>query len=163
MSQFAQWKTIGYAAAIFVTGGISGGALGVYETRISEAKSSLLVAPRQQEMALRIRARFQSRLGLTPDQMVKINPIVESAASDLRAIRVGTAQRSNKVFEDFYAKISPILTPDQRIKLAEMQKEHRDMMQDHWPEGRQHPGRPDQWPDHDGPGRGSPEPPASAL
>ena len=31
MTPFSKWKTIGYAAAIFMAGSISGGALGVYE------------------------------------------------------------------------------------------------------------------------------------
>ena len=135
MSQFSQWKTIGYAAAIFVAGGISGGALGVYE-----AKSHLFSPPGEREMALHMRNRFQARLGLTPDQMAKINPIVETAAAELRSIRVETAQRLNKVFEDSYAQVSAILTPEQRPKFDEMLKERRAMMQAHLQEGHHHPG-----------------------
>jgi Spy/CpxP family protein refolding chaperone len=148
MSQFSQWKTIGYAAAIFVAGGISGGSLGVYE-----AKSRLFSPPGEREMALHMRNRLQARLGLTPEQMAKINPIVENAASELRSIRVETAQRLDKVFEDSYAQVSAVLTPEQRPKLDEMLRERRAMMQAHWQEGRrQHglgiPGGPR----YDGPG-----------
>ena len=134
MTQFSKWKTIGYAAAIFVTGGISGGALGVYET-----KSNLLVPPREQEMAIRIQRRFQSKLGLSPDQVAKINPIIESAVSDIHSIRLEAAQRISKVFDDSYAQVSAILTPEQRIKLDQMQKERREMMH-RWQEGHRHPG-----------------------
>ena len=69
MTQFSQWKTIGYAAAIFVAGGISGGALGVYHTRTH------LFAPQgQQEIAVHMRTMLQSRLALTPDQAAKDQP-----------------------------------------------------------------------------------------
>jgi hypothetical protein len=135
MSQFSQWKTIGYAAAIFVAGGISGGALGVYE-----AKSRLFSPPGEREMALHMRNRLQARLGLTPEQMAKITPIVESAASELHSIRVETAQRLDKVFEDSYTQVSALLTPEQRPKLDEMLRERRALMQAHSQEGHRHPG-----------------------
>jgi hypothetical protein len=156
MSPFSQWKTIGYAAAIFVAGGISGGALGVYET-----KSHLFAPDREQDIALHIRNRLQTKLGLSPDQVAKINPIIDSAASELRGIRMEAMQRVNKVFEDSYAQVSAILTPEQRATLDKMQKERREMMQTHWQEhhhpGDAGPGSPG--PDHgetphDGPGPG---------
>jgi hypothetical protein len=136
MTQFSKWKTIGYATAIFVAGGISGGALGVYET-----KSHLFAPPRQQDMALRIRNRLRARLDLTPGQVAKIDPIVESAATELHAIRVETAQRINKIFDDSYAQVSSNLTPDQRAKFEEMQQERREMMH-RWRPG---PDGPDDW------------------
>jgi hypothetical protein len=134
MSQFSTWKTIGYAVAIFVAGGISGGALGIYHTR-----SSLLTPPRAQEMELHIRNRLRARLGLSPDQVDKINPIIQSAAENLRAIHIETAQRVNKVFEDSFAQVSAILTPEQREKLNEMQRERHEMMA-RWQETRHHSG-----------------------
>jgi hypothetical protein len=129
MTQFSKWKTIGYAAAIFVTGGISGGALGVYET-----KSQLFAPPREQEMALRLLHRLQARLDLSPDQVAKIRPIIDQAASDLHSIRTETALRINKVFDDSYAQVSAVLTPEQRAKLDQIQKERREMMR-HWRPG----------------------------
>jgi GAF domain-containing protein len=124
MSQFSKWKTIGYAAAIFATGGISGGALGVYET-----KSHLFEPLRQQEIAVLIKHRLQTRLHLTPDQVAHIDPIIDSAAVEIRAARMQTAERINKIFDDTYAKFAAILTPDQLAKLRQMEKERRDMMQ----------------------------------
>ena len=137
MIQYSKWKTIGYAAAIFVAGGVSGGALGVYET-----KSHLFAPPPEQEMALRIRNRLQAKLGLSEEQMAKIKPIVEGAARDLHSIRAETAQRINKVFDDSYAQVSAILTPEQRAKLDQMQRERRAMMQSHWQDGHWHQGGP---------------------
>jgi hypothetical protein len=52
----------------------------------------------------------------------------------------------NKVFEDSYTQISAILTPEQRVKLAVMEKERLEMMQLH--QNHRHPGDGD----HDGPG-----------
>ena len=135
MSQFSQWKTIGYAVAIFVAGGISGGALGVYEP-----KSHLFDPQREQEVALKWRTRLQNKLDLTPDQMARINPIIDNGVAQLRSIRSDTMERLNKVFEDSYTKISAILTPDQRAKLDQMDKERREMMMQHWQENHHHPG-----------------------
>jgi len=139
MSQVSKWKTIGYAAAIFVTGAVSGGALGVYET-----KANFFAPPREAEMEGRIETRLQKKLDLTPDQVAKIHPIIQNAASELHAIRMDMAQRVNKVFEDSYAQLSALLNPDQKAKLDQMQKERREAMQAHWQEHRH--------PDHDGDG-----------
>jgi len=135
MSPFSKWKTIGYAVAIFVAGGVSGGALGVYET-----KSHLFDPQREQEIAGHWRQRLTDKLGLTPDQVAQINPIIDSGATQLRSIRADTMQRLNKVFEDSYSKISAILTPDQRTKLDQMDKERQEMMQQHWQENHHHSG-----------------------
>jgi len=81
MTQLSKWKIIGYAAAIFAAGGISGGALGVYET-----KTHLFAPGREQDIATRIERRLKFRLGLSADQLVKIDPIVKNAAAELRDI-----------------------------------------------------------------------------
>jgi hypothetical protein len=153
MSPFSKWKTIGYAVAIFVAGGISGGALGVYET-----KSHLFEPQREQDVALHWRNRLQEKLGLTPDQMAKINPVIDNGVAQMRSIRSDTMQRLNKIFEDSYAKISAVLTPDQRTKLDQMDKERLEMMQQHWQENHHHPGGPGDSP-HDGADSGPGSPP----
>ena len=137
MTGLSKWKTIGYAVAIFAAGGISGGALGVYETK------SGLMGQRDQEVAGRIMRRLQTRLALTPDQVGKITPIVQGAASDIHAIRRQSIQRIITVLDTAYGQISAVLTPDQRVKLDQMQKERREMMQ-RWQEGgHRHPGTGD--------------------
>jgi len=158
MTQFSKWKIMGYAAAIFVAGGISGGALGVYET-----KSHLFAPVREQEMVIRIRTRLQNKLGLSPDQMAKISPIIDHTASDIHSIRMETAQRINKVFEDSYAQLSAILTPEQKTKLDQMEKERHEMMQRaqlHWHPGLGGPRH--EGPDHDESPHDGPAPAPSA-
>ena len=104
MTQFSKWKTIGYAVAIFVAGGVSGGALGVYET-----KSHLFDPQREQEIAGHWRQRLTDKLGLTPDQVAQINPIIDSGATQLRSIRADTMQRLNIEY-DFLPRESEILS-----------------------------------------------------
>jgi hypothetical protein len=134
MMQLAKWKTIGYAASLFVAGGISGGALGVYET-----KARLFAPAPEQEMAGRIEKRLKDRLGLSPEQTAKIKPIVYGAARQLRLIRGEMGQRINKVFEDAYTQIAAVLTPEQRAQMEQMQRERRALMQRHfWQEGHRH-------------------------
>ncbi len=85
-------------------------------------------------------AGSRSRLGLTPEQSAKIDPVIQKAVSDIHAIRMEAAQRVNKVFEGAYAQVSAILTPEQRAKLEELQKERRAMMQSRWQEGHRRGG-----------------------
>lgn len=154
MSPFSKWKTIGYAVAIFATGGISGGALGVYET-----KAHLYNPEDKSAIRIRMVEHLKTRLDLTPDQVAKINPIVESAASNLYSIRMKMAQDVKRVFDDAFDKVSPILTPEQLKKLDEIEKERHDMMQNHWhPPGQPgQPGNPQWHGDQDHPHPG-PEP-----
>jgi len=148
MSQFSKWKTIGYAAAIFTTGGISGGALGVYKARTQFAEPQ-----HEQEIALHMKKRFETKLGLTPDQVAKVDPILDDTAAKLVSIRADTAQHVGRLFEDSYVKISAVLTPAQRVTLDQMEKERKATM-DRWQENHHHPG-PGGAPDddhHPGPG-----------
>jgi Spy/CpxP family protein refolding chaperone len=154
MTPFSQWKIIGYAAAIFATGGISGGALGVYQT-----KSHQFEPQRQQEIGERMLNHFQVKLNLTPDQASRIKPIVEATATDINAIRADTAQRVNKTIEDSYTEISAILTPDQRTVLGRMESERETALRGRWQEGGRRRGGPGDSPDdgqsrHFGPGPG---------
>ena len=144
MSSFSKWKTIGYAVAIFVAGGVSGGALTVYEV-----KQHLFAPQREQDLALHWRTRLQNRLGLTQDQVLKVDPMVDNAIAQWHAIHTDNMQRVNKVFEDTYAQISTLLTPEQRVKLDAMEKERVGMMQLHLNHHRPGDG------DHDGPGGGA--------
>ena len=64
-----------------------------------------------------------------------------------------TGQRVKKVFDDSFAQVSAILTPDQRVKLDQIQKERREMMKNRWQEGHWHGGGP-----HDAEPQGSPSP-----
>jgi len=124
MTPFSKWKTIGYAVALFITGGISGGALGVYETH-----AHMYQPVREEEMVLRLRRRLETRLDLTPDQVAKINPIIVSAVRNIRSIRTESAQRVISVLDDSYAQVAAVLTPQQRVVLDKMKRERYDMMQ----------------------------------
>jgi len=134
MTPLSKWKTIGYAAAIFVAGGVSGGALGVYE-----ARSHLFTPTGEREIALHMRKRLQARLGLSPEQVAKIEPIIDGAASQIHSVRMETTRQINQVFDDSFARISSILTPEQRTELEQIQKERRAMMQGRW-DGHRRPG-----------------------
>jgi len=120
MTQFFKWKMIGCAAVIFIAGAISGSAFGVYQS-----KKDIFAAPHKNELALRIRTRLQSRLDLTEEQMLKIDPVIEMAAANLSAVRMDTMQDMGKVFEHSYAQISMLLTPAQRAELERMQRERQ--------------------------------------
>ena len=124
MTQFSKWKTIGYAVSLFVVGAISGGALGVYET-----KSHLFAPVPEREMESRLLHRLRTKLDLTEGQVAQIQPIIRSAARDIRSIHFEAMEQTNKVLDASYAQLAPILTPEQRKTLDEMQKERHALLE----------------------------------
>jgi Spy/CpxP family protein refolding chaperone len=83
---------------------------------------------------------LRNELKLTPEQVQQISPIVDEATSRLEAKREQTGREVRAIFDEMHARIAPLLTPDQRKRLEEMEQRHRQMMHRH---GFQPPPSPD--------------------
>jgi periplasmic protein CpxP/Spy len=81
-------------------------------------------------------------LNLTPAQKVKLKPILEDQAEQMKAVRNDTSlsQEQQKakmkaVHESFHDQINAVLTPEQQAKLKQMKQEsmekHKGMKEDH--------------------------------
>ena len=66
-------------------------------------------------------------LNLTPDQKAKVQPIIDQAKPQMKAIHEEAMQKAKAVMDATTAQIRPILTPEQQTKLDEVQKAHQDM------------------------------------
>lgn len=71
-----------------------------------------------------------SRLSLTPDQVEKIKPILQEEQTRMKALREDKAlsreQRTAKlrdIRQETFAKIKPVLTPEQQEKFDKMEKQ----------------------------------------
>lgn len=71
--------------------------------------------------------RLDDDLNLTADQKAKVQPIVDQAKPQIRAIHEEAMQKTKTVMDNTMAQIRPLLTPDQQQKLDAMQKAHQDM------------------------------------
>jgi Spy/CpxP family protein refolding chaperone len=71
------------------------------------------------------------KLNLTSDQQTKVQPILDAAKPQIRAIHQEAMQKTKTVMDSTLSQIRPLLTPDQQTKLDAIQKAHQDMMNAH--------------------------------
>jgi Spy/CpxP family protein refolding chaperone len=125
-----QIKTLIYIAAIFLAGAATGGIVGA----CSAKRMMFLHPPRPHDLAEHLRFQLHSKLDLTPEQQRRIDPIVEQTGTELKAIHLEAMAKVAKAIDNTHVKIAAELTPEQRIKLEEMEKERREFL-DHHPFG----------------------------
>ena len=66
-------------------------------------------------------------LNLTADQQSKVQPLVDQARPQIRAIHKEAMEKTHAVMEKTMSQIRPLLTPDQQKKLDALQKARQDM------------------------------------
>ena len=66
-------------------------------------------------------------LKLTPEQQAKVQPVVDQAKPQIRAIRMEAMQKTKAVADATLTQIRPMLTPPQQQKLDAIRKAHEDM------------------------------------
>jgi Spy/CpxP family protein refolding chaperone len=123
MTSLGKRKLAAYVVAIFLAGAGSG-ALVVWQVGQRQPGTPLPPA----EIGARLRARFQSRLDLTPDQAQKIAPMIDQAMRRVEAIRQETASRVFANVSDLHAQVLTVLTPEQKSRFEELERERRDYL-----------------------------------
>ena len=71
------------------------------------------------------------KLNLTSEQQTKVQPILDAAKPQIRAIHQEAMQKMKTVMDGTLSQIRPLLNPDQQTKLDAIQKAHQDMMNAH--------------------------------
>lgn len=66
-------------------------------------------------------------LNLTPEQQVKVQPIVDQTRPQIIAIHQEAMQKTKTVIDNAMSQIRPLLTSEQQNKLDGMKKAHEDM------------------------------------
>ena len=66
-------------------------------------------------------------LDLTADQKAKIQPIIDQATPQLKAIHQEAMQKAHTVMENAMSQIRPLLTPDQQKKADDLHQAHQDV------------------------------------
>jgi periplasmic protein CpxP/Spy len=75
--------------------------------------------------------RITEKLNLTSDQQTKVQPILDAAKPQIRAIHQEAMQKMKTVMDSTLSQIRPLLTAEQQTKLDDIQKAHQDMMNSH--------------------------------
>ncbi|MEK7676259.1 MAG: hypothetical protein AAB676_10555 [Verrucomicrobiota bacterium] len=125
MNLLTKGKIISYLAAIFVAGGISGGVIAW-----KEAKQEMFKPPSSKKMCAFFRERLQAELKLSPSQMQRLEPLLEKRVLEMEAIHSRTVQQIDELFRESNEQIARALelTPEQRLKLDEMEKKRAEFM-----------------------------------
>src|SRR5256885_2225237 len=119
MNGALKWKLIAGFLLVF----IAGGATGVFVTM---AIGHHFLSPRPTGVvAQTMKNRLRWQLRLTDDQMTKISPIVDKAATQLTEIRGDTGKRVRDVITESHREIAQYLTPDQQQRLKQMEQRRR--------------------------------------
>ena len=67
-------------------------------------------------------------LDLTADQQARIQPILDAAKPQIKAIHEEAMQKTRAVMENTGAQIRPLLNANQQTKFDSMKQAHEDMM-----------------------------------
>src|SRR5438105_11504741 len=128
MNSALKWKLIAGFLLVF----IAGGATGVFVSAAT-AHRFLFGPHRHGYAAQAMKNRLQWQLRLTDEQMAKISPIIEKTGAQLEVIRGDTGKRVRETIAQAHREIAPILTPEQKERLQQMeQRQRRWMHHGHW-------------------------------
>jgi len=73
--------------------------------------------------------KLAERLSLTPDQEEKLRPIMVRDMAELGRVRISCLAETKKIFERMEHDIAELLTPEQKVKFDQMNREMREHMQ----------------------------------
>ena len=123
MSSLSKWKLSAYVIAIFLAGGGSGALIA---WQVYQRMPIVPVPPA--EIGARLRARFQSQLSLTPDQIQKIDPMIDQAMLRVQAIHTETASHVFANVSNLDEQVLTVLTPEQKLKFGALERERRERL-----------------------------------
>ena len=121
MNSLGKRKLALYVLAIFLAGGGSGAFI-----TWQVCRRMPVVSRPPAEIGKRLRARFQSRLALTPDQARKIDPMIDQATRRVEAIRTETASQVFANVSNLHEQVLMVLTPEQKATFEELDRERRE-------------------------------------
>ena len=123
MTPPGKWKLGVYVLAVFLAGAGSGALVAWQVCR----RTPVAPVP-PAEIGARLRARFQSQLALTPEQVQKIDPMINQAMRRVEAIRKETASQVFANVSDLHEQMLTVLTPEQKVKFEELERERRNYL-----------------------------------
>lgn len=121
-----------YIGLIFLAGGVAGGSI-VWTTQQKQKTAPVAREfPDTKKMCDFMRKRLQDRVGLTAAQVEKIDPLLEASALEIKSIHDKTLQDVEDIIRKTHSEIAATLTPDQKVRLDEVENERRKFWRKHF-------------------------------
>jgi len=115
------WQVILVLIGIFIAGGVAGG----FAT-LRVCKDKLVNRPVPEEWAPKHLKKLNERLALSPAQEELIKPIVRRSMEQINLIRNNSMADTKTLVEGMQREINEHLTPEQRAKFEQMNRELRE-------------------------------------
>lgn len=120
-----------YVASIFVAGGIAGGSIAWTAGASKSSPPHRRQFPDAKRMSDFMCKRLQDRIGLTDEQVAKIEPLVEQSAREIKAVHENTLREIEAIIRRTHDQIGAVLTPEQKVQLEEYERERREFWRKH--------------------------------
>lgn len=108
-------KALLYLLAVFLVGAVAG-----WTSGYAGAKKRFLAPPRPARMADDILCTYRKELGLTPDQIRQVEPIISATSSNLNQLHQATLEQVRTQIRQSDDRIQQVLTPAQQSKFEEL-------------------------------------------
>jgi uncharacterized membrane protein len=115
------WKLVLVLLGIFVGGGVTG----TFVT-LRFGREWVVRRPGPDQWAPSHLKKLSEKLALQPDQQEELRPIVRRNMEELSQVRNGCITATKAVFEQMEREVSEKLTPEQRVKYEQLNKEMRE-------------------------------------
>jgi hypothetical protein len=116
----SKWKISIYLVVLFLAGVVTGAVL-----THQIGRRIMMKAMRQDAMAEHWRRDLEGKLKLTPDQSQRIAPMIRDGMEAFRAVLHDEMQAA---LSNCNARITVELTPEQRVKFAQIEKEQQEFI-----------------------------------
>jgi uncharacterized membrane protein len=129
------WKIVLVLLGIFLAGGVTGAFV-----MLRIGHQWIAHRPGPEQWAPNHLKRLVERLDLKPEQAEAIRPIVHRNMEELSRLRIESMADIKRVFERMEREVSAQLTPEQRTKFEQLNKEMRERAKRFTPDRKNRPG-----------------------
>lgn len=140
------WKAFLVFAAVFLSGMVAGGALGVRWSHRAHPPRGQQRPPSIEQFGRNQMNMIMQRLSLSEEQRQQISPLFNKANEELRQLRASGFKQTTEILTRLDADLVKFLTPDQIRKYEEIRRHQREgmrrFMQSSPPRGEKRPPSP---------------------
>ena len=120
------WQVVLAFLVVFVSGGAIGS---IVELHYGPKLPPPNVLPRPEQFMPQLAKRcMNNQLNLTAEQKVKIQPVIDDAAEDMRRLRSEATHSGELILEHMQDEIAVFLTPPQRIRFDNLIQTNRERL-----------------------------------